>query len=100
MKRDTSGRGHDAESPVRTTDVANRRIVVRPEQTTGATATAIDLGRQLASLTQALETLPSGRQSPAVVESVFSADAAARGDRPAHPALANTQLDRRATVSR
>jgi hypothetical protein len=56
MERHTSGRGHDAESPVRTTDVANRRIVVvRPEQTTGATATAIDLGRQLASLSKALE---------------------------------------------
>ena len=48
MERRTSGPGPEAEGAVRTVDVANRRIVVvRPEQITGATATASDLGRQL-----------------------------------------------------
>lgn len=99
MERHTSG--PEPDSAVRTTDVANRRIVVvRPEQTTDATATARDLARQLASLTQALETLPFGRQSLAIVESASSAEAAALGFRPARPAPASIQLARRATVSR
>ena len=77
-----SRRGLETESSVRTTDVANRRIVaVRPEQTADATATACDLGRQLTSLTGALETLPLGRQSLGVVESPSSAQAAPRGAR-------------------
>ena len=44
MERHPSGRGPEPESAVRTTDVANRRIVVvRPEQTADATATACHL---------------------------------------------------------
>jgi hypothetical protein len=71
------GRGPEPESAVRTTDIANRRIVaVRPEQTAGATATACDLGRQLASLTQALETLPVGRQPLAETDPASNARAA------------------------
>ena len=71
MQRHASGRGPEPESAVRTTDVANKRIVaVQPEQTADATATARGLRRQLTSLTAALETLPIGRQSLAVVEPI------------------------------
>jgi len=74
MERHPSGRGPELEGAVRTTDVANRRIVaVRPEQTTDATATACDLGRQLTSLTAALETLALDRQTLDVVEPGSSA---------------------------
>jgi len=86
---------------VRTSDVANRRIVlVRPEQTTGATATARDLGRQLTSLTQALQTLPLRRASLSLVEAASAAQAAAGGVRPAHPPHANPQLGRAAAARR
>ena len=100
MERNSSGRGPRPNNALRTTDVANRRtVVVRPEQTADASATACDLRRQLASLTAALETVPLGRQSLAIVESAFSSQAAARGARPARPALANIQLDRKSTVA-
>jgi len=60
--RHPNGRGSEPESAVRTTDVANRRIViVRPEQMAGARTTACDLALRLGSLTQTLETLPLGR---------------------------------------
>jgi hypothetical protein len=92
-------RGPGPESAVRTTDVANRRIVVvRPEQIIGATATAGDLRRRLASLTQALETLPLARQRLAVVGQAPTAQSAAQGVRPA--ALASIQLARHDTVRR
>jgi hypothetical protein len=101
MERHPSGRASEPENAVRTTDVANRRIVVvRPEQTADATASACDLRRRLTSLAAALETLPLGRQSLAVLESVSSAQAAAQGARPARPALASVELDRKAHVSR
>jgi hypothetical protein len=93
MESHANGRGFESESAVRTTDVANRRIVVvRPEQTTAASATACGLGRQLTSLTAALETLPLGRQSLAVVEPAVSAHAAARRARPSGLAFANVPL--------
>jgi len=96
-----SGRGLEPESAVRTTDVANKRIVaVRPKQTAVATATACDLSRQLTSLTSALETLTLDRQSLEVVEAASTAQAAARGARPARLALAGIQPDRHATVRR
>ena len=65
-----------------------------PEQTTAATATARHLRRQLTSLTAALETLPLGRQSLAVVGSASSAQAAAREVHLAGPALAHVHRDR------
>ena len=100
MEGRVSGRGLGSESAVRTTDVANRRIViVRPEQTADATATARHLGRQLASLTAALETVPLGSQSFAVVDP-SSTQSAALGARPARPARATPQLTRQATISR
>jgi len=89
MERHPSGHKSDAESAVRTTDVANRRIVaVQPQHTTAATATARHLRRQLTSLSAALETLPLGRESLAVVRSESSAQAAAREVHLAGPALA------------
>jgi len=98
MERHTSGRGSETEIAVRPTDVANRRIVaVQPEQTTAATATACDLGRQLTSLTAALETLPLGRQSLVVVGSASGAQPAAPR---ARPALASIKPDHKATVIR
>lgn len=101
MEPHPNRRGPQPESAVRITDVANRRIiVVRPEQTTDAIATARDLGRQLTSLTQALETLPLGQRSLAVVESASSARAAGRGVLAARPALTNNQLARHATPRR
>ena len=90
-------RGHvfETESAVRTTDVANRRIVaVQPEQTTAATSTARHLRRQLTSLTAVLETLPLGRESLAVVGSESTAQAAAREAHLAGPALAHVHRDR------
>jgi hypothetical protein len=92
--------GLKPDSAVRTTDVANRRIlVVRPDQTTRATATARDLGRQLATLTAALETLPLDRRSLAVVGSESTAQAAAREVRLAGPALAHIHRDLLAPTS-
>jgi hypothetical protein len=92
-------RGPELQSAPRISDVANRRIVlVRPEQTTGATTTARDLGRHMTSLTQALETLPLGRASLAVVGPAPSAQSAARGARPARSPLRNTPLGRNVTA--
>ena len=69
MGHHPNGRGSEPENTVRTTDLANRRIVtVRPEQTTNATAIAGDLGLRLRSLIQSLETLPLARQSRNVVD--------------------------------
>ena len=97
MERHTSGRESETESAVRATDVANNRIVaVQPERTTAATATARHLSRQLASLSAALETLPLGLKSLAVVGSESTAQAAAREVQPAGPALAQVHRDRRA----
>jgi hypothetical protein len=94
-------RGAESLGAVRTTDVANRRIVqVRTEQTTGATATARNLGRQLMSLTQALETLPLGVLGVAVVESAPGARAAPRRVRPARPEPVAMALARRSAVRR
>ena len=73
------GRRLGSERFVRTTDVANRRIIaVQTGQIAGATATARDLGRQLNSLTAALETLPLGRQSLAGIRLTSSPQDAAR----------------------
>ena len=95
MERQTSGRESETESAVRAADVVNKRIVaVKPEQTTAATATARHLRQQLTSLTAALETLPLGPKSLAVVESESSAQAAARKVQPAGPALAQVHRDR------
>jgi hypothetical protein len=95
MERHTSGRESETESAVRPTDVANRRIVaVQPEQTTAATATARDLRRKLTSLTEALETLPPGRESLVVVGSESSAQAAARRVCPAGPTITQVHRDR------
>lgn len=97
MERQTSGREPETESAVRASDVVNKRIVaVQPEQTTGATATARHLRQQLTSLTAALETLPLGRKSLAVVGSGSSAQAAAREVQPAGPALAQVHRAGRA----
>jgi hypothetical protein len=76
-QRHPNGGGSELESAVRTTDVANRRIVVvRLEQMAGARTTARDLGLRLRSLTQSLETLPLGRQGRAVVKPASIAKAA------------------------
>jgi hypothetical protein len=97
MERHTSGRESETESAVRASDVVNKRIIsVQPEQTTAATATARHLRQQLTSLTAALETLPLGPKSLAVVESGSSAQAAAREVQPAGPALAQVHRARRA----
>jgi hypothetical protein len=89
------------EGAVRTTDVANRRIVVlRPEQTTGATATARDLGRRMASLTQALETLALGRGGLTVAEPASRSQTAAPGVPLAHPPPASTRPGRHLSVGR
>jgi len=97
MERHTSGRGTESESAVRPTDVANRRIVaVQPEQTKAAIATARDLRRQLTSLTAALETLPPGRESLAVVGSQSSAQEAAQEIHLTGTALLQVRRDRRA----
>lgn len=81
--------GRGLESAVRTTDIANKRIVaVQPEQTSVAAATACNLGRQLTSITAALETLPLGRPSLAVVEQGSSAHQGCLAVRPADLALA------------
>jgi len=95
MERHTNGRESETESAVRTTDVANRRIVVvLPEQTTAATATARHLRQQLTSLTAALETLPLGRESLTVVGPGSSAQTAAREVHLAGPAPAHVHRDR------
>jgi hypothetical protein len=95
MERHANGRESETESAVRTTDVANRRIVVvQPEQTTAATATARHLRQQLTSLTAALETLPLGRESLTVVGPGLSAQAAAREVHLAGPAPAHVHRDR------
>jgi len=101
IERQSSGRGPRPNSAVRTTDVANRRtVLVRPEQTVDATATACHLGRQLTSLTAVLETIPLGRDGLAVVELASSAQAAARRTHPIGPALACIHLADHATVRR
>jgi hypothetical protein len=96
----SSERGSDRQSAVRTTDVANRRIVVvRVEQTTGATATARDLGRQLTSLAHALETLPLARRSLAVGGSTSTAQRTApQRTGPTPTAPASSQPDGHATA--
>jgi hypothetical protein len=101
MERHPSGRGTATGSDTRTTDVANRRIVlVRPEQTANATATSCLLVCQLTSVTAALETLPLGRPSVVVADPASNAQTAARLARPARSPLANIQADSKATVSR
>src|SRR5665647_189557 len=101
MERQTSGRESEAESAVRTTDVANRRIiVVQPEQTTGATATARALVHRLTALIAALETIPLDRQSQSSAESLPSAHETTRGLEHASGARANVQLTRHAAVRR
>jgi hypothetical protein len=93
--------GRELDAIVRTSDVANRRIVlVRPEQTAGATAAAGELGRALTSLTAALETLPLGRTRRAAAEPASSAREAGPAAGPAGPAVARIQLGLRATVGR
>ncbi len=93
------GRGPEPESAVRTTDVANRRIiVVRPEQAAVATAMARDLGLRLGSFTQALETLPLGRQGRAVVERASIAKAAV--GRAPREALESIQFGRHESLRR
>jgi len=88
MERQASGLDVQRGSAVRTTDIANRRIVaVRLEQTTVATAQARVLGRQLMSLVQALETMPLGRPSPAVVEPTVRAQAPVRALSQTRPEL-------------
>jgi hypothetical protein len=95
-----AGGGLQPDSAVRTTDVANRRILaVRPEQTTHATATAHHLGRQMATLTAALDTLPLDRRSLAAVGSEPTAQAAAPKVHLAGPALAHIHRDRLAPTS-
>jgi len=95
MERHANGRESETESAVRTTDVVNRRIVVvQPEQTTAATATARHLRQQLTSLTAALETLPLGRESLTVVGPGLSAQAAAREVHLASSAPAHVHRDR------
>jgi len=94
MERHTHGRESETESAVRTTDVANRRIVaVPPEQTTAATATARHLRQQLTSLTAALETLQLGRESLTIVGPGASAQAAGREVHLADPAPAHVHRD-------
>jgi hypothetical protein len=101
MDPHVNGVGPEVEGALRTTDVANRRIVmVRPAQTVGATATARKLGRRVASLTQALETLPLGRGSLTSVELASSPQAAAGEVRLAHPPQASVQLGRHHSVRR
>ena len=101
MERHPSGRGTATESATRTTDVANRRIVtVRPEQTADATAAACRLGRQLTSLTQALETIPIAKPSHALVGPSSYMHETTRGVQHANRARAKVQLTRDAAVLR
>lgn len=101
MEQHSSEPRSDRQSMVRPTDLANRRIVVVGlEQTTDATATASDLGRQLTSLAEALETLPLARLRLAVVESASGAQAAARAVRPARPTVASIRPARHAITRR
>jgi hypothetical protein len=93
--------GSEPASAVRITDVANRRtVLVRPEQTAPATAAARDLGRQLTSLTQALETLSFGRAMPAVAEPVSSGQPTPPRARPADLPPAKIQPDRHVRARR
>jgi hypothetical protein len=86
MNPSAGGAAAGLESGVRTTDVANRRIVVlRPEQTTGAAAIARQLGRRMTSLTQALVTLPLGHGSQSVVQPSSSPAPAEQGLTLTHP---------------
>jgi hypothetical protein len=101
VERRPSGRGLGAESALRITDVANRRIVVvRPEQTADATAAACRLGRQLTSLTQALEAIPMAKRSQALVEPSPDMHETARGVQHASRARAKVQLTHDAAVLR
>ena len=101
MERHSSRRGTATESATRTTDVANRRIVVvRPEQTADATAAACRLGRQLTSLTQALETIPIAKPSHALVGPSSYMHETTRGVQHANRARAKVQLTRDAVVLR
>lgn len=99
MERHTNGRESETESAVRTTDVANRRIVaVQPQHTTAATATAQHLREQLTSLTAALETLPLGREGLTAVESGSSAQAVSRKLELAGPAPARVHRDHQTPI--
>jgi len=101
MESRSSGRGRESDSAVRITDVANRRIVVvRPEQTADATAAACRLGRQLTSLTQALETIPIAKPSQALVGPSSYMHETRRGVQHASRARAKVQLTRDAAVLR
>ena len=101
MERHPIGRGTATESATRTTDVANRRIVVvRPEQTADATAVACRLGRQLTSFTQALETIPIATPSHALVGPSSYMHETTRGVQHANRARAKVQLTRDAAVLR
>jgi hypothetical protein len=98
-ERHRNGRGLEPENTVRTTDVANRRIVVvGPEQMAGARTTACDLGLRLGSLTQSLETLPLGRQGRVVVKPASIAKAVV--GRAPREALESLQLARYESVRR
>ena len=93
--------GAESEVGVRTSDVANRRVVVvRPGQITGATASARALQRQLTSLTRALETLPRPRRAAAAGEPPSGRRAGAGRVRPAHEQVSGIQPGRRATAAR
>ena len=100
MEHHSSERGSDRQSAVRTTDVANRRIVVvRAEQTTWATATARVLGRQLESLVHALETLPSAGRGLAASGLTSTAQrSASPRTGPTRTAPASSQPDGHATA--
>jgi hypothetical protein len=98
-ERHPNRRGPEPESAVRTTDVANRRIVVvGPEQMASSRTTACDLGLRLRSLTQSLETLPLGRQRRVVVKPASIAKAAV--ERAPREALEILQLARHESVRR
>jgi hypothetical protein len=100
IERRLVGSESEPESAVRTTDVANRRIVaVRPEQTAVATATARNLGLQLTSLTAALQTLPLDQPKQAVVGPASSALKRRLAVRPTDLALSPAALSRRAIAS-
>jgi hypothetical protein len=101
MQPGRNGPGHELDTAVRIADVANRRIVrVMPEQTAGARAAALALGRKLTSLTAALQTLPLGRPPRAPTEPAASARQPLWRAGPAGPAVASTQSVRRAAPGR
>jgi len=98
-ERHPNRREPEPENTVRTTDVANRRIVVvGPEQMAGSRTTACDLGLRLRSLTQSLETLPLGRQRRVVVKPASIAKAAV--ERAPREAPESLQLARHESVCR